>query len=55
VDAVFRVGSPESPAILSLLEREGIRATPFKRAQAYARHLPFLEPLTLYAGSLSSG
>ncbi len=53
VDAVFRVGSPESPAIQTLLERDGIRATPFARAQAYARHLPFLEPVVLYAGSLS--
>ena len=53
LDAVFRVGSPRSPAILALLENPAVRAMPFARAPAYARHLPFLEPLVLYAGSLS--
>ncbi|MEM9603374.1 MAG: TAXI family TRAP transporter solute-binding subunit [Pseudomonadota bacterium] len=53
LDGAFRVGSAEAPALQSLLRNPAVRTTPLRRAPAYARHFPFLEALTLYAGSLS--
>ncbi len=53
VDAVFAVGSMESPTISALLLEEELRPLSLRRAQAYARRYPFLSPVKLYEGTVS--
>lgn len=52
IDGMFFIGQAESNIVRSLLEDPNIRLFSFKRAEAYARNLPFLKSLSLYEGTL---
>jgi TRAP transporter TAXI family solute receptor len=53
VDTVFLVAGPGSPAVKEMLSTPGIQLLGFPRADAYAKHFPFLTKLVLPAGGLS--
>ncbi|KAB7892816.1 TAXI family TRAP transporter solute-binding subunit [Poseidonibacter ostreae] len=53
IDAMFLVISPDSPIIKELLENPDINLFSFKRAKAYSRKYNFLEPITLYEGTIN--
>jgi TRAP-type uncharacterized transport system substrate-binding protein len=56
VDAVFLTGDSAAPAtIRELLHAEGIRLFDFSQADAYVRHFPYLNKLTLPAGAFDLG
>ena len=50
LDAVVFASAPESLMVQMLLQTPGVRLLPFTRAQAYARRLGFLTPVTLPQG-----
>jgi uncharacterized protein len=50
---VFLVAGPGSPAVKEMLQTPGIELLGFPRADAYAKHFPFLTKLVLPAGGLS--
>ena len=52
IDAMCVVDSIYSPVIQKLLHRDGINILDFKLVPAYAKKLPFLEPLTIPKASL---
>ena len=52
LDLAALVASPESPAVRSLAETEGLELLQIERAAAYARRYPFLTTLDLPRGSL---
>jgi len=52
VDAAILVNAPEAPAVQRLLHAKGVWPIGFRRADAYARHYPFLEKLVIPAGAL---
>jgi uncharacterized protein len=53
VDTVFLVAGPGSPAVKEMLRIPRIELLGFPRADAYAKHFPFLTKLVLPAGGLS--
>jgi TRAP transporter TAXI family solute receptor len=53
VDTVFLIAGPGSPAVKEMLQTPGIELLGFPRADAYAKHFPFLTKLVLPAGGLS--
>ena len=50
VDAVVFASAPEAMMVQMLLQTPGVRLLPFAQAQAYARRLGFLTPVTLPQG-----
>ena len=50
VDAVVFASAPESMMVQMLLQTPGVHLLPFTQAQAYARRLGFLTPVTLPQG-----
>lgn len=52
IDAMFIVSSPNSKIIKELLENPDISLFNFKRAKAYSRKYTFLEPISLYEGTI---
>ena len=53
VDTVFLIAGAGSPAVKEMLQTPGIELLGFPRADAYAKHFPFLTKLVLPAGALS--
>jgi TRAP transporter TAXI family solute receptor len=51
VDAVFYLAAPDSPGVQRLLAAPGIRLLGAKRAEAFARRMPYLHKLTLPEGA----
>jgi TRAP transporter TAXI family solute receptor len=51
VDAVFYLAAPDSPGVQHLLAAPGIRLLGAKRAEAFARRMPYLHKLTLPEGA----
>jgi TRAP-type uncharacterized transport system substrate-binding protein len=52
VDAAILVNAPEALAVQRLLHAKGVWPIGFRRADAYARHFPYLEKLVIPAGAL---
>lgn len=52
VDAVFLVMAPESPLIQALLRDPSVRLMNFSQAEAYTRHMPFLQRIVLPRGGV---
>ncbi len=52
LDAAFLVASPQAPVVRSLLAVPEIRLLNFRRHQAYARRIPYLERIDLPEGIL---
>ncbi|HEY6240234.1 MAG TPA: TAXI family TRAP transporter solute-binding subunit [Burkholderiales bacterium] len=50
VDAVFFMAAPDAPGVQRLLKAPGVRLLNTKRAEAFARRMPFLHKLTLPEG-----
>jgi TRAP-type uncharacterized transport system substrate-binding protein len=50
VDAIVLVAAPESPMVQMLLQTPKIGLFEFPQTEAYARHYPFLTPVTLPRG-----
>ena len=50
LDALVFVSSPESPMVRMLLQTPGIQLMDFAQSEAYARRLPFLNPVLLPRG-----
>jgi TRAP-type uncharacterized transport system substrate-binding protein len=50
VDAVFLAMAPESPLVQSLVRDPAIRLMSFSQADAYTRHMPFLQRIVLPKG-----
>ena len=51
VDAVFYVAAPDSPGVQRLLAAPGVRLLGTRRAEAFARRMPYLHKLTLPEGA----
>ncbi len=52
VDAALFVMAPTAPLLTELLATPGLQLMSFEQAQAHARRLRFLSPVTLYRGSM---
>jgi TRAP-type uncharacterized transport system substrate-binding protein len=52
VDAVALAATPESMMVQMLLQTPGVKLFEFEQAEAYARRLPFLNPVTLPRGMI---
>jgi TRAP transporter TAXI family solute receptor len=52
VDAVFYVAAPEAPGVQRLLTAPGVSLLSTKRAETFARRMPFLHKLTLPEGAI---
>ena len=52
IDAAFIIAAQEAPVVQVLLRSPGIRVMDFSQAEAYRRHFPFLERLTLPRGAV---
>ena len=51
VDAVFYVAAADAPGVQRLLAAPGVQLLGVRRAEAYARHMPYLHKLTLPEGA----